>query len=111
MHKSVGYQTPALNCSFGVAGGDFYDTMKDSGWYAVQESDPPRRTGYNDDPHSCFFVRTIYINRMMKVFVQSLIIFMSQYFILSTKYSILPPTKSQTHRLAPPLSLILQFHL
>ena len=39
MHRSVGYQTPALNCSFGVACGDFYHTMKDPCWYAVQASD------------------------------------------------------------------------
>ena len=39
MHRSVGHQTPALNCSFGVACGDFYHTMKDPCWYAVQASD------------------------------------------------------------------------
>ena len=28
-----------------------YNTIKDPQWYAVQGSDPPRRTSYNDDDH------------------------------------------------------------
>ena len=35
-----------------------YNTIKDPHRYDVQVSDPPRRTGYNDDHHSCFFAGT-----------------------------------------------------
>ena len=41
--------------------------MKVPQWYAVQVSDPPRWTSYNDDAHSCCFARTTKKEKVKKV--------------------------------------------
>ena len=42
-----------------------YKIIKDPQWYAVQGSDPPRRTSYNDAAQGCFCARTIVLKKRM----------------------------------------------